>query len=110
MKVVILLLSSLLFAATVEAAQLTLTWTDNSTNETNFQVERCTGASCTSFTLIGAPGANVTTYVDSTVADATTYCYRVRAINSGGSSSYSNTSCATTTTPIPAAPSNLVVK
>lgn len=110
MKFVIALVSSLLFAASVEAATLTLTWQDNSTNETGFQVERCTGAACTNFALIGAPGLNVTTYVDSTLADATTYCYRVRAINSGGASTYTNTACATTTTPIPAAPTNLVVK
>jgi hypothetical protein len=65
----------------------TLTWTDNSGNETGFQIER--SADGTTFTQIATVGANVTTYQDSGVNKA--YYYRVRAFNSAGNSGYSNT-------------------
>ncbi len=74
-----------------------LTWKDNSTNETGFEIERCTGAGCTNFARIRTVAANTTRYNDKTVAGATTYSYRVRATSSAGPSGYSNT--ATVTTP-----------
>jgi len=66
--------------ASATASQLTLTWDDNSTNETGFSVERSTGATGT-FEEIGVTAPNVTTYVDIAIADATMYCYRVRAFD-----------------------------
>ena len=45
------------------------------------------------FAEIATTGAGVTTYVDPTVNDATSYCYRVRAFNLSGYSGYSNTAC-----------------
>jgi hypothetical protein len=99
--------------ATAQAGpQVSLTWRDNATNETFFAVERCTGVGCTNFAQIAVPGprnntGNVT-YVDATVAIGNTYQYRVKAVNAGGSSLYSNT--ATAVVPgLPAAPSNLRV-
>src|SRR3990170_4456443 len=83
------------FHAEVLAAQLTLSWTDNSTSEDGFNIERRTGSS-TTFTQIATVGANVTSYVDGGLLDATTYCYRVQAFNTTGSSGYSNEQCATT--------------
>ena len=74
-----------------------LKWTDNSNNETNFVVERCTGAGCTNFLPINsAVPANSTTYHDTGVARRTTYVYRVKAHNAQGDSAYSNTATATT--------------
>ena len=81
--------------ASATASQLILTWDDNSTNETGFSVERSTGATGV-FEEVGGTGPDVTTYVDVAVADATTYCYRVRAFNATEYSDYSNTACATT--------------
>ena len=77
---------------------MNLAWTDQSTNESGFSVERCTGAiaACTSFTQVGGTGAGVTAYGDTLVQPGTTYTYRVKAFNAGGSSAYSNTAEATT--------------
>jgi hypothetical protein len=73
-----------------------LRWQDNSNSETNFDVERCTGASCTLFLPLTSVGSGVTTYRDSIVARRTTYRYQVKARNGAGSSGYSNIASATT--------------
>jgi len=101
-------LGLLLWASVADAAQLHLSWTDNSTNEDTFEVQRKLGTSGT-YAKIGEVTANTTTYVDSTVADATLYCYRVRAVNAAGASAWSNEACTTTPAPVPAPPSNLKV-
>jgi hypothetical protein len=102
-----------LTATAVASHEIDLSWKDNSTNESGFNIERCTGhlADCTldsSFTQIAQVGAGVTTYADTTVAAMTTYTYRVRAFNAGGNSPYSSPAEGTTPpeTP-PSAPSNL---
>ena len=78
-------------------ASITLNWTDNSDNETNFDIERCIGAGCTNFAPYATVGANVTTYRDNgPLTRKTTYTYRVKARNGGTSSGYSNTASATT--------------
>jgi hypothetical protein len=77
------------------AASFQLTWADNSTNEDGFIIERKTGTSGI-FARIASVGANVTVYTDSSLADAMTYCYRVNAFNSAGSSAYSPELCGTT--------------
>ncbi len=79
---------------TAEGAQLTLTWSDASTNEDGFQIQRSTGISGT-FANSATVGAGITGYVDGTVTAGTTYCYRVSAYNAAGSSAYSNQACAT---------------
>jgi uncharacterized repeat protein (TIGR02543 family) len=76
------------------AAQLSLTWTDTSTNEDGFTLERKTGSAGAYGQLASLP-AGTTGYVDTTVTAGTTYCYRVRAYNSAGDSAYSNEACAT---------------
>jgi hypothetical protein len=82
-----------------EAASLSLNWADNSSNETGFTIERKTGTNGT-FAQITTVGANVRSYIDSTLANSTTYCYRVRAYNSSANSAYSNEMCGTTTAPV----------
>jgi List-Bact-rpt repeat protein len=77
------------------AAQLTLSWTDNSTNEDGFSIERKTGTTGT-YAIVATVGTNVTSFVDTTLSDNTTYCYRVQDFNSAGLSSYSNEACGTT--------------
>src|SRR5579863_817706 len=66
----------------------TLSWKDNSNNETGFHVERAPSGS-TKFAVVGSVGMDVTTYKD-TVSRGT-YVYRVRAFNSTAVSAYSNT-------------------
>jgi predicted phage tail protein len=73
-----------------------LTWTDNATTETSFVVERCSGVGCTNFVLLttlasrNVTGTGAVNYTDPTIVLGTTYSYRVAAINTGGSSAYSN--------------------
>jgi List-Bact-rpt repeat protein len=76
-----------------DAAQLELSWADNSDNEAAFSIERRTGAGA--FARIATQPAGRTTYVDATVVTGTMYCYRVRAYNVAGSSPYSNEACGT---------------
>jgi subtilisin family serine protease len=93
--------------------QVELSWSDNSNDETGFQIERCTwiSGSCTTFVQIAQTGANITGLSDLGVTGSTTYTYRVRAFSSNGSSLYSNTPQVTTPAapppPPPSAPSNL---
>lgn len=84
--------------------QVNLNWTDNSSNETSFKVERKVGASG-AFVEIGSVAAGVTTYNDTGAASGVENFYRVRSANGSGYSSYSNVSSGTT--PGPRAPSTL---
>lgn len=70
------------------AAAVSLSWIDNSTNETEFVIERCTGAACSGFAEIDTAPADSTAYVDSTAAEGQTYRYRVAARNAVGTSDY----------------------
>jgi subtilisin family serine protease len=83
-------------ATAVSNAQINLSWTDGSTNESGFRIERCQGAGCTNFTQIASVAANATSYQNTGLAAGTTYNYRVRAFNNDGNSDYSNTAGATT--------------
>lgn len=79
-------------AQAVSPSGITLTWRDNSSDETGFRIER--GIDGIFFTQIAEVGANTVTYSDtdtSLLAD-TTYYYRVRAYNAYGDSTYSNSS------------------
>jgi len=82
--------------------QIDLTWTDNSPGETGNEVQRKTGSG--DFATLASLAANSTSYSDTTAVEATTYTYRVRAINSGANSDFSSE--VSVTTP-PAAPSGL---
>ncbi len=90
----VLVLGAIVSPTTSHATQLTLTWTDNSTNEDGFSIERKIGPTGT-FAQIATIGANATSYIDSTVASATTYCYRLLAFNVAGNSAYSSEACGT---------------
>jgi uncharacterized protein (TIGR02145 family) len=69
--------------------QINLSWTDNSTNETGFKIERKTGTG--SYAVVGNTTAEIITYSDSGLTPNTTYTYRVYSYNSAGNSpTYSN--------------------
>ena len=74
---------------------INLTWTDQSSNEVNFTVERSTDKTNWS-TLTSTLAENTTSYADKSVSQRTTYYYRVKATNSAGSSAYSNMATVTT--------------
>jgi hypothetical protein len=71
-------------------SQINLSWSDQSINETGFRIERCQGATCTSFSQVTTLGPNATSYQNSGLRSNRTYRYRVRANGSAGNSSYSN--------------------
>lgn len=81
-------------ASAVTDSRIDLSWTDASNSENGFHVERA--AASGSFSEIATVAADATGYSDTEVAAGTTYRYRVRARNSIGFSSYSNTAEATT--------------
>lgn len=76
---------------TVGANQVNLRWTDNANNESGFVIEQCRNQNCNNFVEIGQTGANVTTFSHTGLLNNTQYSYRVRAVNLGGDSAYSNT-------------------
>jgi len=88
-----------LTAAPFSASQINLAWVDNSNNETEFRIEQCVGASCTSFVDLGFVAANNTAVNITGLAASTAYRYRVRAHNAVGYSAYSNIASATTLPP-----------
>jgi hypothetical protein len=75
---------------------LNLTWIDNSTDETGFQIERSTTGAGGPFSLFTTVAANTVTYDNTGLTPSTNYCYRIRAINGGLSSAYTTIECATT--------------
>jgi hypothetical protein len=87
-------LASLLPLVPLSAAQLTVSWDDNSSTELGFKVERSTNGS--TFSTIAVVGANKTSYIDSSVVSATTYWYRVKAYDLLRASAYSNVTSAKT--------------
>ncbi len=100
-----------LTATALSSSSIQLAWTDNSSDETGFNIERSSTSDTSGFTLITTIGANVTSYTDSAgLAGSTTYWYRVSANNAAGNSSYSNVASAATMAPPatpPAAPTGL---
>lgn len=102
----ILPLCVLLNAVSVNAQKVTATWTDVSTDETSFVMERCLGPGCQTFAPLNTTGPNATTLTDTDVVLNGTYCYRLKAVNEAGPSTYSNEACITL---IPVAPTGTLV-
>lgn len=98
--------SNLTAAPGAVAGTIVLSWTDNSINEFQFQIERALSAAGP-FNLVVNVVSNVTVYTNVSLAACTTYHYRVRAYNQTGHSAYSNTASAKTTGCAPTAPTGL---
>lgn len=84
-----------LTATPISYNQIRLNWTDNSSNETGFELIRSLTSTGT-FVPVGTIGANNTTFTDSGLVANKTYYYKIRAINAGGESQYSAIISATT--------------
>jgi hypothetical protein len=99
------LISCVVSPGGASTGEVDLTWTDNSTNETSFSVERSTNG--VSYLVIATLPANTTAYPSMQNQPGDRW-WRVRAANSGGNSGYSNVvtlfqpACATPT-PTPTA-------
>ena len=63
--------------------KVNIVWTDNSNNESGFEIYRSTSSTGT-YSIVTTTAANVVSFTDSTVAAATTYYYKVQAINQYG--------------------------
>ncbi len=84
-------------ASPVSESQINLTWSDLSSDESDFHIERSPNGS-SGWTEIGTSPANTPSYNSASLACGTPYYYRVRAHRSGDNqySGYSNTANATT--------------
>lgn len=69
-----------------DETELMLTWTDGSSNESGFSIQRSVDGGI--FSEIAVCPANSTSYTDTAVAAGHTYTYRVQAVNAFGSSAY----------------------
>lgn len=83
-----------LVAEGISAVSIDLFWSDESLDESGFEIERSPDGASWSF--LDLANADATSYADLGVSPATTRFYRVRAFNAGGSSGWSNTASATT--------------
>jgi len=70
------------------AGELTLSWNDNSKNESGFEIQR--SLDNRSYQVIATVPRNTTRFVDRTVEEGGDYWYRVRAYNSAGRSGFTN--------------------
>lgn len=84
-----------LAASSPNTTQINLSWTDNSSDESNFVVGR-SPTSGGPYTDIVTLGANVTSYNNTGLTANTTYYYVVRATNGAGASANSNQASAIT--------------
>jgi predicted phage tail protein len=96
----------------VSSSQIDLAWTasTDAVGVTGYRVERCAGASCTNFAQVGTPAT--TSFSNTGLAAATTYRFRVRAVDAAGNlSAYSAIATAATPgagdTTAPSAPTGL---
>lgn len=93
----------------ISTSQINLSWADNSSNETGFQVER--KKSSGTFALVANLPPNTTTYSDTGLTKKTTYTYRVSSLNGASTSlTYSQEVSATTFDDVPAPAANLTAK
>lgn len=89
-----ILLAIALITSLALGAELNITWTDNSTNEDGFELERSING--TDFVTIELIPPDIESTKQTGLAPETEYWYRIRAFNPAGNSGYSNVASATT--------------
>lgn len=67
-----------------------LTWTDNSSDETQFMIMRKEMGSTADYTAVATPPFNTVQYHDAPLTSGKTYLYMVMAMNNAGESDPSN--------------------
>lgn len=100
-----------LMAETPTTGAVSLSWNDNSGNETGFRIYRSTSTN-TAYALIATVGANVNAYADRSVTNLTRYYYYIVAINNTYVSAKSNETYAIpgNTAPVVGQPVNVFVE
>ena len=79
----------------VSSTGISITWQDNSSDETGFEVYRSETPG-SGFILVNTTGTNATTYADGGLAASSTRYYKVRAANQAGFSGYTGEVAGTT--------------
>ena len=95
-----------LAASALSASEIGVTWTDRSSNEDGFTLDRRESGTSAWVTVLSS-GPDVEAFTDTVLAPATKYYYKVKAYNTDGESAYSNVGSATTDELPPTAPSAL---
>jgi len=80
----------------VAPTSISLSWLDNSDNESNFVIERSSKKSGT-YSVIGTVPANTKVFTDTNLTPGTLYYYHVRGTSGATTSDISNRAAATTT-------------
>lgn len=83
-----------LTALAVSGLKINLNWTDNSTNEDKFYIQRSTNGGA-NWINKDSVNSGVNTYRDSLLTPGQVYCYRVCAGNCRGKSAYTPSACDT---------------
>jgi hypothetical protein len=102
-------------AVALSENRIDISWQDNSTNETGFEVQRSAGGVSGTFSYLIMLAAGTTSHNDTGLTPSAQYCYKVRAFRITGNkttfSAFSATACATTLAPtpppLPSAPSSI---
>ncbi len=95
-----------LSASAVSDTRIDLSWSDQSSAESEYRIERRVSGG--TFAEVALTAADITGYEDTGLESSTTYEYRVRACDAGDCSAYSDLASATTDViPPPAAPGSL---
>ncbi len=82
-------------AMAASVTSISLTWQDNSSNRTGFEIYHST-TSGSGFALLTTTSANVTSFSHTGLTASSTHYYKVRAINVHGNSEFSSEASATT--------------
>lgn len=80
---------SALLATGNSTTSIDLNWADNADNESSYEIYR-SGTDNSNYILLSTLPANTVSYIDSGLFSNHVYYYKVRAVNSGGNSDYSN--------------------
>ena len=98
-----------LSASATSSTQINLAWTASTDNVgvTQYQIQRCQGAGCTTFAQVGT--STSTSFPDTGLLAATSYSYQVRALDAANNlSTFSNIATAVTQSAAPPPPVTLV--
>jgi uncharacterized protein YjdB len=82
-------------ALATSSTSISLTWQDNSSDETGFEIYHST-TSGSGFTLLTTTGASVTSFSHTGLTASNTHYYKVRSINGQGNSAFTSEASATT--------------
>lgn len=78
-----------LTAKIISETEIDLSWTDNSTNEAGFKLERSKNGGV-DWTTVTSTGKDVSSYKNTSLEAGTSYSFKVMAFNAVGTSEYSN--------------------